>query len=99
MTTLKESAMNYTPQGSKNISDLEVVSTEQITFDREGIDAQTGKPYTYKAIIVNGEDYRVPDSVIAQLKAILNVNPKLQKFRVAKTGQGMSTRYSVVPLL
>jgi hypothetical protein len=37
-------------------------------------------------------------SVIADLKAILEKNPTMQKFSVSKKGTGLQTRYTVIPL-
>jgi hypothetical protein len=47
---------------------------------------------------VNGEEYRVPDSVLKALKDNLEVNPKLGWFKVKKTGEGLKTNYTVIPL-
>ena len=45
------------------------------------------------------EEYRVPKSVLKQLKEQLEVNPKLKFFKVNKTGEGMKTSYTVIPLV
>jgi hypothetical protein len=47
---------------------------------------------------VNGEKYRVPQSVLNNLKAVLEDNPMLKTFKVKKTGEGMDTRYILIPL-
>lgn len=95
--TLKEAAMTYESHSVGNIADLPKVSTDLHIEDREGINEE-GKTFLYKVIIVDGLEYRVPASVLKSLKAILDDNPNLKTFKVKKTGQGMSTEYTVIPL-
>lgn len=97
MAKLKEVASQYEPPKTKNIADLEVVSTDVEIVERKGKNQQ-GEEYTYNAIVLDGEDYRVPDSVLSSLKAILQKNPNLKTFSVAKQGSGLNTKYSVVPI-
>jgi len=51
-----------------------------------------------KVITIDKIDYRVPNTVFANIKAILSENPELKSFKVKKDGTGMSTRYTVIPL-
>lgn len=98
MPTIKEAAQQYTPQTTHNIADLQEVNIESMALeDREGTD-QEGNPFKYKVIVVNGEDYRVPGSVIGSIKGILEKKPDLKRISVSKSGQGMQTRYTVIPL-
>jgi len=100
MTNLTEAAKAYVPTATKNIADLEVVRTDaeikDDSFDMEE-DGKT-KTINMKVIEVNGEKYRVPVSVLKNLKAILEAKPGLKTFQVKKTGQGMNTDYTVIPL-
>jgi hypothetical protein len=96
MVTIGEEASQYEKPTTKNITDLNVVSTSAIIEDREGKDAN-GEPFKYKVIVVDGVDYRVPGSVIGSLKAILDKKPDLKEFSVSKTGQNLDTRYTVIP--
>ena len=98
MATLKETALQYEPAHTYNIADLDVVSTDLNVMYDSGTDKE-GKPFSYGYIEVDGKQYRIPNSVIAQLNAILEENPKLTKFRVKKTGEGMQTRYTLIPLV
>ena len=98
MAKLKEEALGYEPKQTKNIADLEVVNVDLETEYREGTD-KDGKPFNYKVIIVGGEEYRVPSSVLKSLKAILEDNPILKTFRVKKSGEGLATEYTVIPLI
>ncbi len=76
---------------------MEVVSTSYPLEDREGTD-KDGKVFKYKVVVVDGVDYRVPNSVIGNLKAILEKKPDLKDFSVSKTGANLETRYTVIPL-
>jgi len=98
MAKLNEEALNYTAPTTKNIADLEVVSTELELEDRTGKD-NDGVEFKYKVIIVEGEEYRVPGSVLGNLKAILGQKPDLKTFKVTKQGAGMNTKYTVIPLM
>ena len=97
MATLKECAKEFQPKQTLNIAELQEVSVDLQLEDREGID-NDGKPFSYKVINLNGTDYRVPSSVLGDLKAILEQKPTLEKFKVSKKGAGMNTRYTVIPL-
>jgi hypothetical protein len=98
MATLNEFAKTYEPNTTKNIADLKEVDVNLPLEDRSGIDSK-GVEFKYRVIIVNKEEYRVPNSVIANLKAILQKKPTLKKFSVAKTGTKKDdTKYTVIPL-
>ena len=93
MANFKEEAQDYKPQHTMNIADLDVVSVDMELNEANDVE------FPYKYIIVDDQKYRVPTSVIAELKAHLEDNPNLKKFRVKKTGEGMSTKYTVIPLI
>lgn len=97
MAKLKDEAKAYESTSVGNIADLPKVSTELEVEEREGTNEE-GKKFTYKIITIDGQDYRVPASVLKSLKAILEENPNLKAFKVKKTGVGMSTEYTVIPL-
>jgi len=96
--TLKEEAQTYESHSVGNIADLPKVSIELQTEDREGTNEE-GKTFSYKVITFDGEEYRVPASVLKSLKAILEDNPNLKSFKVKKTGKGLATEYTVIPLI
>ena len=98
MASLKDSAKEYEPPTTKNIADLKEVSTDLELEDREGHD-QNNEKFKYKVIVVEGEDYRVPGSVLGNLKVILEKNPAIKRFSVSKQGTGMNTRYTVIPIV
>ena len=105
MSKISEFAKEYeSPTATKNIADLPEVSTdlelEDDTF--EFTDKATGKLKTVSQKVINldGETYRVPVSVIQQLKVILEDNPNLKRFKVRKSGSTKDdTRYQVIPLV
>lgn len=97
MPTIKEQAMEYEPQQTHNIADLKEVEVNHVLEDREGKDGE-GKTFRYKVVVIDGEDYRIPNKVLGDLKAILEKKPDLKKFAVTKKGQGLQTQYTVIPL-
>ena len=97
MGKLNEEATAYEPPQTKNIADLEVVMTDVEVEDRDGLDKEN-KKFFYKVVVIEGEDYRVPNSVLKALKAILEEKPDLKAIKVKKTGEGLNTEYTVVPL-
>jgi len=105
MTKLNEFAKDFVPASkTKNIADLKEVSMdiELIDDEFEVTDKVTKQVKTVKqkVIIVDNEQYRVPSSVIGQLKGLLEEMPNCKKFKVKKTGTTMDdTRYQVIPLM
>jgi len=104
MTKLNAFAKDYEPASkTKNIADLKEVSVEVDLIDDEfevtdKVTKQT-KTVKQKVIVVDGEKYRVPASVIAQLKIVLEDNPNCKKFKVKKSGTTIDdTRYQLIPL-
>lgn len=93
MGNIKDEAKEYTSTAKvRNISELSSVEADMAVFE----DNEAEFPYKY--IEVSGERYKLPVSVLASLKAILEENPLLKKFKVKKSGEGMETRYTVIPL-
>jgi len=98
MSSIKENAKNYISKQTKNIAELKSVEVDLAIFtDGKGKDKE-GKEFTYNYIEVDGEEYRVPDKVLKDLKAILAKKPNLKTFSVSKQGQGLNTTYTVIPL-
>ena len=102
-TKIGELAKDYESKATKNITELPEVSTELEVFDdqfetTDKITKQT-KVVKQKVVSVDGVNYRVPSSVLQQLKIVLEDNPNLKKFKVKKSGTMMETRYQVIPLV
>jgi hypothetical protein len=104
MSKISEYAKGYEPkQTTKNIADLNEVSTdlelEDDEFEFTDKVTRQAKTVKQKVIVVNGDSYRVPASVIQQLKVILEDNPNLKRFKVKRSGSTKDdTRYQVIPL-
>lgn len=94
----RQAVKDYIPPKMKNISELSSVDTTLSLLDGEGV-GDDGKPYKYKYVELNGERYRVPNTVIGQLKDIMEVKPELKHFKVKKQGEGKTgTKYTVIQL-
>lgn len=104
MPKINQYAKDYVPTATtKNIADLQEVSTDVEILDDEFelTDKVTHqlKTVKQKVININGESFRVPVSVIQQLKVILEDNPNLKRFKVKRSGSTKDdTRYQVIPL-
>jgi len=97
MVTLGEYAQTYEPQQFKNIADLEAVPLD-LEFKEEVKKNSDGEEYVVKYIGLNGEKYRIPNSVITDIKAIKEQKPDCKTVKVTKKGDGLNTRYTVLPL-
>ena len=97
MANLRETAKAFVPQTTKSIAELEVVSLDVPIQERKGTNKE-GTAYAFHVAIVMGEEFRVPSSVLNDIKAIMTAKPGLKTIRVLKKGQGMNTSYTVVPL-
>ena len=97
MTNLKEEAQAYEAPKTKNIAELDKVPTD-IEIQEKEYTRSDGTDFKIKVITVDGEDYRVPTSVLQTLKAILEEKPDLKFIKVKKSGEGLKTVYNVVTL-
>jgi len=97
MTTLKESAMRYEPKQTKNVAELDIIPINYPIFEGNGT-KKDGKPFTYHFMEFNGEEYRVPDSVRKALKEIIKSKPDVTEIAVSKTGEGINSIYTTIPL-
>lgn len=97
MSSIKDTAKSFVPKSTKNIADLQSVSVDLAVLEGKGKN-KDNKEFAYNFIEVDGEEYRVPDKVLNDLKAILAKKPTLKTFSVTKQGSGLNTSYTVVPL-
>jgi len=98
MRTIKEAAQNYEPKRMKNVADLEVIRTDIRIVENEKRKDQNDEEYSVSYFVLNDEEYRIPVSVLEQLKSILEKKPELKTFSVKKTGEGKGTKYQVITL-
>lgn len=96
MATLREAAQAYEPPQTVNIAILEKIPIDMELADREGKDRE-GTPFKYKAALIDGNEYRVPGSVLGGIKAVLKKMPHIKYVTVDREGEGMATRYHVMP--
>lgn len=96
MASLREEAMAYEPQRTFNIADLDKIPIDIELKDGEGKDSN-GEVFTYKYAEIETKQYRVAGSIIGGIKAVLQKMPNTKFVSVVKQGQGMNTRYTVVP--
>jgi predicted Holliday junction resolvase-like endonuclease len=97
MANLRESAKAYVPPQTLNVADLEAISLDVQIEQRKGKDNK-GKEFEYSVALVTGKEYRVPASVLNDIKTIMETKPTLKTVKVVKKGQGMNTEYTVIPL-
>jgi len=97
MSTIREKASQYEQKETLNIADLNEVSTE-IDIVEKTFTRQDGEEFSINIIEVDGKQYRVPNSVLKDLKTLVKEKPGMTKFKVLKSGTGMSTDYQVVVL-
>ena len=97
MSTITEEAQAYEPPTTKNIAELERIPTDAEVILKE-FAKDDGSTFKIKVIMVDGEDYRVPTSVLSALKEILEEKPDLKYFKVKKSGEGLKTKYTVITL-
>jgi|TARA_Y100000034_G_scaffold136934_1_gene217313 hypothetical protein len=97
MSSIKEEALAYEAPQTLNIADLDSVSVELSVQEKESKNSE-GEPFSYKYTIVDGKEYRIPNSVFEEIKTILTLKPSVTKVRVNKSGSGLGTRYKVEAL-
>ena len=97
MASMKEEAKVYEAPQTLNIADLEKIPIDLELKDGIGKDKE-GLEFKYKYAVVEGKEYRVAGSILGGIKAILEKVPDLKFVSVIKQGQGLNTRYQVVPL-
>ncbi len=97
MANIKETAKAYEPKQTKNIAELKKVSVE-LELTEKVFKEGTTDEFKVKVITVDGEDYKVPNSVLSYLKDLLEDEPELKHFKVKSKGDGLNTRYTVIPV-
>ncbi len=97
MGNLMEEAKAYEPQKTLTVADLEALSLEVPVEDREKTD-KNGELFKYKVVVVLDKEYRVPVTVLGDIKEQVKAKPTLKTVKVIKKGTGRDTRYTVIPL-
>lgn len=97
MTSISQMATAYEVPKMGNIADLDRVST-QVKIENKVFKEGTPEQWDCNVITVEGKEYRVPNSVLAGLKTLLEIKPKTAAFKVVRQGEGLNTNYTVVDL-
>ncbi len=95
---LKDKTEAYVPPTTKNIVDLDKISIDIDLTTNTYTKKDSEEPFTVDEFEVEGAKYRMPTSVIAQLKVLMTEITDLKFFKVTKTGMGLDTKYFVIPL-
>ena len=98
MATIKEEAQAYEPPQTLNIADLDKFPIDIELKDGSGT-KKDGEEFTYKYVEVDGKEYRIAGTVIGGIKALLVKMPNLKEVSVIKQGEGINTRYQVIPFV
>ena len=105
---IKEMSNEYEPVEFKNISEFNKIAINlEITPKMVSFTDKKTKEVEEKELnFVNlthedGKEYevRVPNKVLGQLKEQIKANPKMKFFSVAKSGEGLGTQYTVIPIM
>jgi hypothetical protein len=99
MSSIKDSAINYISPVTLNISELNKISVDVEVFEKTG-QKEDGTEFSYLYFKIAEQEYRMPVSVLKDLKEQLKEIPDLKFFKVSKTGTGKyDTKYTVIPLV
>lgn len=96
-STIGEQADGYESPKTKNIADLRKVSVDEVVI-KKTFKQDTPEEFSVRVLVRDGEDYRVPDSVLKDLKVLREDNPELKFFKVKRSGEGFKTTYTTIPL-
>ena len=81
MESLKEAANAYVPKQTLNVADLDKVDLSFPMEDRTGTDNEN-KEFKYKVIVMNDQEYRVPNTVLEEIQKILKLKPETKAVKV-----------------
>lgn len=97
MANVRDEAKAYEPKTTKNVSNLDVFNITADVYDGDGT-TKEGKPFKYKFVVIDDEEYRVPLTVLSQIKTHLEEKPDLTEVKVKSQGKGLNTEYTVIPV-
>lgn len=98
MATLKEMSQAYEPPQTLNIADLDKIPVG-IEVEKKTGKNKDGDEFEYLAAKIDGKEYRIAGSILGGIKALLKKMPDIKFVSVIKDGQGMNTRYQVIPVI
>jgi len=80
----------------KNVSDLKELSLDVDIEDR--IFGSGDQAFTVTGFEMDNVFYRIPKTVLSQIKMLLEDNIDLERVKIKKVGTGMQTQYLVTPM-
>jgi len=92
--SLKETAKEYVPKRTLNVTDLDKVDLSFPIEDRVGKDKDDNE-FKYKVIVINEQEYRVPATVLEEIQKIVKIRPEAKYVKATSTGSGLNTKYAV----
>lgn len=95
MGTLKDEAKM---SGPKTVADLDKLELSKMEVLNGSGEDSAGKAYSYRYVLFEDREYRVPPSVLTQIKTLLEKNEALAFVKVEKSGEGLKTNYTVKAL-
>lgn len=99
MAKISEMAALAQEKKVKNISELPSFSTKSLDMETATRQRQDGEEYEVNITVVDGVEYRIPHTVLMQIKTLQENNPKIDYVKVVRKGQGKEgTTYTVVPV-
>ena len=97
MANLIDAAKQYVSPKIKNISEAGIFDGTVLELVSENHTDDAGKAYTVSVVTIKGEKYRVPGSVLEQIKNTVKARPTATQFSVVKTGTTkLDTKYQVI---
>jgi uncharacterized FlaG/YvyC family protein len=102
MVNIRQMASTYEAPETKNIADLEKFSLdleiETKEFRRKEPKAGESETFSINVVTIDDQEYRVPTTVIGQIKVIMQNQPEVKEVKVIKSGSGFNTKYQVLAL-
>ena len=98
MGSIGEESDNYVPQTTESLTELDKVSVNLEIEERGPFMNDKKEEFMTKVVVVDEKEYRVPLTVLRDLKEIRKEKPDLEFFKVTSNGTGLKTRYTVIAL-
>jgi hypothetical protein len=97
MANLIDEANKYVSPKAKNISEAGIFNGKELEMVVETHTDDQGKQFKVNIVSINGEKYRVPNTVLEGIKNTIKARPSVTMFSVTKTGTGKTdTKYQVI---
>ena len=98
MVSLKDEALAYEPPMTKNIAELDKFPIDIEVISETHTDKQ-GEEFNLLVATIEGQKYRIAGAILSGIKALLKRMPSLKYVSVIRSGEGLATRYQVIPFV